>query len=125
MKFARFPAVSHGPAFEGPQLLAGCSVDEAKFGLPEKEVKVGFRNAIVSAERSPGLVPEVLNSVDVIVAFENVGVRVVDPVAMELGDVEDLIGGIRVGIDDRIRNDLLPDDGKGAVSLRTSGSSRW
>ena len=52
-------------------MLAGCSVVEAKFGLLEKE---GFRNAVVSAERSLGLVPEVLDSVDVIVAIENVGV---------------------------------------------------
>ena len=63
-----------GPAFEGSQLLAGCSVVEAKFGLFEKEGKVGFRNAVVSTERALGLVPEVLNSVDVIVAIENVGV---------------------------------------------------
>ena len=63
-----------GPAFEGSQLLAGCSVVEAKFGLFEKEGKVGFRNAVVSTERALGLVPEVLNSVDVIVAIENLGV---------------------------------------------------
>ena len=55
-------------------MLAGCSVVEAKFGLFEKEGKVGFRNAVVSTERALGLVPEVLNSVDVIVAIENVGV---------------------------------------------------
>ena len=53
-----------GPAFEGSQLLAGCSAVEAKFGLFEKEGKVGFRNAVVSAERALGLVPEVLDSVD-------------------------------------------------------------
>src|SRR3984957_784064 len=34
---------------------------------------------------------------------------------VELGDVEDVTGGIRVGIDNRIRNDLLPDDGKERV----------
>jgi hypothetical protein len=34
---------------------------------------------------------------------------------VELGDVEDLTGGIRIGIDNRIRNDLLPDDGKERV----------
>jgi hypothetical protein len=55
-------------------LLAGCSVVEAKFGLFEKEGKVGFRNAVGTAERALGLVPEVLDCVDVIVAIENVGV---------------------------------------------------
>ena len=74
-----------GPAFEG-------------LGVPElkrnsvslsKEAKVGFRNAVVTAERALGLVPEVLDSIDVIVAIENVGVRVVDPVVTKLGDVED------------------------------------
>ena len=39
----------------------------------------------------------------------------VDPVVVELGDVEDVIGGIRVGIDNRIRNNLLPDDGQECV----------
>ena len=54
---------------------------------------MGFRTAVVTAERALGLVPEVLDSIDVIVAIENVGVRVVDPVVMELGDVEDFIAG--------------------------------
>jgi hypothetical protein len=61
-----------GPAFEGSQLPAGCSVVEAKFGLLEKEGKVGFPNAVVSAEGA--LIPEVLDSVAVIVAIENIGV---------------------------------------------------
>jgi hypothetical protein len=55
-------------------LLAGFSVVEAKFGLLEKKGKVGFRNAVVSAERALGLIPEVLNPIDVIVAIENIGV---------------------------------------------------
>jgi hypothetical protein len=54
-----------GPAFKSSQLLAGCSVVEAKFGLLGKEQKVGFRNAVVSAECALGLVSEVLDSVDV------------------------------------------------------------
>jgi hypothetical protein len=33
---------------------------------------VGFRNAVVTAERALGLVPEVLDSIDVIVAIEKV-----------------------------------------------------
>jgi hypothetical protein len=40
---------------------------------------------------------------------------VVDPVVVELGRVEDVIGGIRVGVDNRIRNNLLPDDGQERV----------
>jgi hypothetical protein len=40
---------------------------------------------------------------------------VVDPVVVELGNVEDVIGGIINGIYNRIRNDLLPDDGKERV----------
>ena len=39
----------------------------------------------------------------------------VNPVVRELGDVEDVMGGRTVGIDNRIRNDLLPDDGKERV----------
>jgi hypothetical protein len=62
-----------GPGFESSQLLAGFSVVEAKFSLLEKEGKVVFRNAVVSAERALGLVPEVLDC-DVIVPIENIGV---------------------------------------------------
>jgi hypothetical protein len=40
---------------------------------------------------------------------------VVDPVVVELRDVEDVIGGIRVGIDNRIRHNLRPDDGQERV----------
>ena len=39
----------------------------------------------------------------------------IDSVVMELGDVEDVIGGITIGIDNGIRNDLPPDDGKERV----------
>ena len=34
---------------------------------------------------------------------------------MELGDVEDVLGGITIGIDDRIRNDLPSGDRKERV----------
>jgi hypothetical protein len=69
---------------------------------------VGFRNAAVTVERALGLVPEVLDSIDVIVAIENVGVRVVDPVVMELGDV-----------------DLPLDDRKEGVLADIRDPSRW
>ncbi len=39
----------------------------------------------------------------------------VDPVVVELRDVENVIGGITISIDNRIRNDSLPDDGKERV----------
>ena len=69
---------------------------------------MGFRNAAVTVERALGLVPEVLDSIDVIVAIENVGVRVVDPVVMELGDV-----------------DLPLDDRKEGVLADIRDPSRW
>jgi hypothetical protein len=62
----------------------------------------------VTVERALGLVPEVLDSIDVIVAIENVGVRVVDPVVMELGDV-----------------DLPLDDRKEGVLADIRDPSRW
>jgi hypothetical protein len=49
--------------------LAGASIVEAKFRLFEKEVKMRFRHAVVAAEDALGLAPEVLDPVDVIVAF--------------------------------------------------------
>jgi hypothetical protein len=55
-------------------LLAWGSVVEAEFGLFEKEVEMGFRDAVVAAEGALGLAPEVLDPIDVIVAFPRVGV---------------------------------------------------
>ena len=43
------------------------------------------------------------------------------PVATELGDVEDVIGGIRVSIDNRIRHDLPADDGQERVFADVGG----
>ena len=54
-------------------LLRG-SVVEAEFGLFEEEVEMGFRDAVVSGEGALGLAPEVLDPIDVIVAFARVSV---------------------------------------------------
>jgi hypothetical protein len=69
------------------------SVVEAEFGLFEKEVEVGFRDAVVAAEGALGLGPEVLDPIDVIVAFARVGVGGINPMVMELGNVKNVIAG--------------------------------
>ena len=55
-------------------MLAKCSVVEAKFGLFEKEGKWAFGMPLYRRSVRLGLVPEVLDFVDVVVAIENVGV---------------------------------------------------
>ena len=48
-----------------------------------------------------------------------------DPVAMELGAIEDLIGGIRVGMDNRIRNHLLPSPSSRKLSSDCRAGGRF
>jgi len=58
-----------------------------------------------------GLVPEVLDSVDVVfLVGEQRGV--VDAQVPEMGDIEYVVRSERVGVDDRIRSDTLFDDGQ-------------
>ena len=65
------------------------------------EVMTG--DAVVFAPVTLGLVPEVLDAVDVPARAEREGLPVIDPVVMEAGDVEYVTGSKRIGIDDRIQ----------------------
>ena len=60
------------------------------------------------------LVPEILDPIDVI-GFIGKQFPVVDPVMVELGNVEHIIGSEAVGTDDGIGPHLVPDDRKKRV----------
>jgi hypothetical protein len=55
-------------------LLAWGSVVDVELGLFEKEVEMGFRDAVVAAEGALSLAREILDPIDVIVAFARVSV---------------------------------------------------
>lgn len=63
---------------------------KAPFALLDEQVEVLLWNAVVAAQMPLGLVPEVLDPVDV-VGFVSEELRVVDPHVVELGDINDVI----------------------------------
>jgi hypothetical protein len=62
----------------------------------EEEMEVMARDAVVFAHVALGLVPEVLDSVDVPARAEHKGFAVIDAMVMEAGDIEDVIGSERI-----------------------------
>ena len=88
---------------------------EAPFALFEIEVKVLARDAIETAQIALGLVPEVLDPVDVI-DFICEQFRMVYPHVVELGNVQHVISSEAVCVDDRIWPYLVSDNWKKRVS---------
>ena len=86
----------------------GASI-EAPFALLEKPVEVLLPDPVEAAQVTFGLVPEVLDPVDVASApGEESGV--VDPVVMKARDIQSVVGAEGVGEDDAVGADLLLDD---------------
>lgn len=92
---------------------------EAPLALLDEEVEVLLGNAVVAPQMPLRLVPEVLDTVDVVGIFGK-EFRVVDPDVMELGNVQHVIGSEAIGIDDGIGPHLVPDDRK-----KRFGSGIW
>ena len=67
---------------------------------------MGFWNAVIPAQMPFGLVPEVLDPVDM-VPFLDKFLRVIDPVMPELGDIENIVGAEAISIDDAVGFDAL------------------
>lgn len=77
---------------------------------------MGCGNTVESPHVPLGLVPEVLDAVDVVFLIgEQLGV--VDAVVLEVGHVEHVVGAQRVRVDDRVGHDLHVDDGLQRRSL--------
>ena len=79
----------------------GGSVVEAPFALLEVEVEVLPGDAVVAAQMALGLVPEVLDAVDVVAAVGE-PLPVIDASVPKLRDIKDIVGGEAVCVDDRI-----------------------
>ena len=63
----------------------------------------GRRDTVVFAQHALGLVPEVLDAVDVMAAGADEGLGVVDAPVLEARHVQNVIAAEAVGIDDRVR----------------------
>ena len=86
-------------------------VVEAPLALFDEQMKVLSGNSIEWAHVSFGLVPEVLNAVDVIGLISK-ELRVVNAQMTELRDIQCIIRSEAVSVDDRIRFDFVSNDRK-------------
>ena len=77
---------------------------------------MGFRDAVVSAQMPFGLVPEVLDPVDM-VPFLDKFLRVIDPVMPELGDIENIVGAEAISIDNAVGFDALTNNPEQCLGL--------
>lgn len=76
-------------------------------------------DAVVASQMPLGLVPEVLDAINVVeVVREQLGV--VDADMVELRDVQHVVGSEAIGVDDRLRPDLFANDRK-----KRSGRGIW
>ena len=62
-------------------------------------MEVVFWNAVVLAQMSLGLVPEVLDAIDVVALAIGIVLLMVDAAMSEARDVEIVVGEVAVGID--------------------------
>lgn len=65
------------------------------------------RDAVVLAQAPRGLVPEVLDAVDVSLVPRREALGVIDPVMLETRHIQDVVAAKRVGVDDRVQFHLV------------------
>lgn len=70
------------------------------------------RNAVVFSEVALGLVPEVLDAVDVSIFARNELFGMINPVVVKAGDIQDVVDAEGVREDHGIRRHLAVDDGQ-------------
>ena len=70
---------------------------------------MSLRNTVEFAHVPLGLVPKILNPVDVILLVCK-GVGMVDPKVMEIRDVQHVVAAPAIRINDAVRNDFTFDD---------------
>ena len=98
-----------GPSHQYIEHVFGWAIVEAPFAFLEEQVEVLFRDAIEAAQVTFGLVPEILDAIDMVAVLHE-GFRVIDPHMAELGNIKGVIAGKAVRVDNAIRLDGLPDD---------------
>ncbi len=79
-------------------------------------MKVLSRNAVEATQMTLGLVPEVLDSIDVISGF-NKALGMIDTVMSELRNIQSVIAQKAIRVDNAIRFDCLPNDRNQGILL--------
>jgi hypothetical protein len=98
------------PVFKLLEKLSVVASIEAPFALLEKPIKVLLFDAVETAHVALGLVPEILDSIDVILLIGK-ELRVIDAAVMEVAHIKSIIGSENVGIDDAVGFHSFLDDG--------------
>jgi hypothetical protein len=84
-----------------------CPCDGLELKVPatiiEKPIKVLLCDAVVPAHVALGLVPKVLDSIDVIPLLISEERRVVDTAVMEVAHVKGIVGSEGIGVNDAVR----------------------
>src|ERR1700722_5873299 len=89
---------------------------ETPLGLLEVEVEVGSRDSIEAAHVTLGLIPEVLDAVDMVFLIGE-ELRMIDAEVLEAGYIENVVGTEGVGVDDAVGDDLVLEDGLQGLAL--------
>ena len=89
---------------------------EAPFALLEKPIKVLRFDAVESPHVTLGLVPEILNSIDVIFLIGEER-RVIDSAVMEVAHIKSIIGSKCVRVNDAVGLYALFDDRQQGLSF--------
>jgi predicted outer membrane lipoprotein len=89
---------------------------ESPLAFLEEEGKVGGLDAVEAAHVTLGLVPEILNSIDVVFLLAE-AFAVVDALMLEVRDVEYIVRTERVRINDAVGHNVVVDDGLQRLAL--------
>lgn len=79
---------------------------EPPFAFLEEQIKVVLGDAIEPAQMAFGLVPEVFNSINMVLSF-NKSLRMIDPKMPKIGDVQSVVTLKSIRVDDAVGLDHL------------------
>ena len=99
-------AIQVSPSGQHGEQVACRSVVEPPLAFLEEQVEVGFRDAVIAAQMSLGLVPEILDAIDLVGALYK-GVLVIDPLMVEFRNIKNIIGSITIGVDNAVWLDAI------------------
>ena len=83
---------------------------EAPLTFFQEAVKAVFGDAVEAAQMALGLVPEILDAVDVMPARADKCFAVVHAAVMKLGDIQHIVSPEAVGINDAVGHNFLTYD---------------
>ncbi len=93
---------------------------EPPLAFLQEPIKTVFWDAVKAAQMSLGLVPKILNTVDVVTALADKSLAMVHTLVMKLRHIQHIIGRKTVRVDNTVGRDFLTDDGdqRGGFGVR-------